>query len=215
VRFKAPLMPSAIQAERAGQVVRICGGNAAPAAAGPPERYVGHSRLRGGHGTSRSVAVGRQEMSLRPRSIQPALRLSFANERASTDFGTDAIAKREAPQQNAPLVLTFARAAKLTAECHQYTDGLTVAPKFDDHAGCSRGGSAIGRLLNAIKPTFVTCSLLVIAAVILILGRKDGIYLLVPALIAVVAGGVRSHFFSPVRDMSDRAEGRCTKRAVN
>ena len=37
--------------------------------------------------------------------------------------------------------------------------------------------------MDAINPTFVTCSLLVIAAVILILGHKDGIYVLVPALV--------------------------------
>jgi hypothetical protein len=54
---------------------------------------------------------------------------------------------------------------------------------LDRRAG-SESGSAIGRLLDAINPTFVTCSLLVIAAVILILGHRDGIYLLVPALIA-------------------------------
>ena len=44
----------------------------------------------------------------------------------------------------------------------------------------SQSGSAIGRRLDAINPTSVTCSLLAIAAVILILGHTDGIYLHVP-----------------------------------
>jgi hypothetical protein len=64
-----------------------------------------------------------------------------------------------------------------------------AAVMFDRRAG-GQGGGAIGRHLDAINPTTVTCSLLVIAAAILILGHKDGIYLLVPALIAVLVGGV-------------------------
>jgi hypothetical protein len=63
----------------------------------------------------------------------------------------------------------------------------------------SQGGSAIGRLLDAINPTFVTCSLLVIAAVILILGDKDRIDLLVPALIAALVGGVVNAWLMLVR----------------
>jgi hypothetical protein len=35
-----------------------------------------------------------------------------------------------------------------------------------------------------------TCSLVVIAAIVLILGRQDGIDFLVPALVAVLVGGV-------------------------
>jgi hypothetical protein len=64
-----------------------------------------------------------------------------------------------------------------------------AAVTLDRRAG-SQIGSAVGRLLDAINPTFVTCSLLVIAAVILIFGSDDGIYMLVPALIAVLVGGV-------------------------
>lgn len=60
---------------------------------------------------------------------------------------------------------------------------------LDRRAG-RQSGSAIGRRLDAINPTTVTCSLLVIAAVILILGSTDGIYLLVPALITALVGGV-------------------------
>jgi hypothetical protein len=41
--------------------------------------------------------------------------------------------------------------------------------------------------LDAINPMLVTSSLMVLAAVILILGHEGGIYLLAPALIAVLA----------------------------
>jgi hypothetical protein len=64
-----------------------------------------------------------------------------------------------------------------------------VALLLDRRAG-GHSGSVIGRRLDAINPTVVTCSLVVIAAVILILGHKDGLYLLVPALIAVLVGGI-------------------------
>jgi len=53
--------------------------------------------------------------------------------------------------------------------------------------------------LDAINPTSVTCSLLAIAAVILILGHTDGIYLHVPALIAVLVGGVVNAWLILVR----------------
>jgi hypothetical protein len=53
--------------------------------------------------------------------------------------------------------------------------------------------------LDATNPTVVTCSLLVIAGVVLILGHKDGIYLLVPALIAVLVGGVMNAWLILVR----------------
>ena len=64
-----------------------------------------------------------------------------------------------------------------------------VALVLDRRAGDQKG-SAIGRLLDSINPTTGTCSLLAVAAVILLLGHENGIYLLVPALIAVLVGGV-------------------------
>jgi len=73
-----------------------------------------------------------------------------------------------------------------------------VAVVLDRRAGSERG-SAIGRILDAINPTFVTCSLLVVAAIILILGHIDGIYVLVPALIAVLVGGVVNAWLILVR----------------
>jgi hypothetical protein len=66
---------------------------------------------------------------------------------------------------------------------------IAVALTLDRRAG-TRTRSSIGRRLDSINPTFVTCSLLVVAAVFLLLERKEGIYLLVPALIAVLVGGV-------------------------
>jgi hypothetical protein len=73
-----------------------------------------------------------------------------------------------------------------------------VALVLDRRAGIQRG-SAVGRLLDAVNPTFVTCSLLAIAAVILVLGHKDGIYVGVPALVAVLVGGVVNAWLILVR----------------
>jgi hypothetical protein len=75
---------------------------------------------------------------------------------------------------------------------------IGVAIVLDRRAG-SQLRSGLGRRLDAINPTFVTCSLLVVAAVILILGHKDGIYLLVPALVAVLVGGVANAWLILVR----------------
>jgi hypothetical protein len=50
--------------------------------------------------------------------------------------------------------------------------------------------SKIGHSLAAINPTYVTCILVAIAGISLILGHTDGLYALVPALIAVLGGGV-------------------------
>jgi xanthine/uracil permease len=73
-----------------------------------------------------------------------------------------------------------------------------VALTLDRRAG-SRSVSTVGRSLDAINPTIVTCSLLVIAAVILILDHEDGLYFLVPALIAVLVGGVVNAWLILVR----------------
>jgi hypothetical protein len=75
---------------------------------------------------------------------------------------------------------------------------IAVAFVLDRRAG-RRQGSALARRLDAINPTFITCLLLVIAAVILILGHRDGLYLLVPALIAVLVGGVVNAWLILVR----------------
>ena len=75
---------------------------------------------------------------------------------------------------------------------------IGVALMLDRRAG-GQTGSAIGRRLDAINPTFVTCLLLVVAAAVLILGHKDGIYVLVPALVAVLVGGVLNAWLILVR----------------
>jgi hypothetical protein len=71
---------------------------------------------------------------------------------------------------------------------------IGVAFTLDRRAG-RQSGSAIGQLLDAINPTIVTCSPLVVVAVVLILG----LYLLAPALIAVLAGGVVNAWLILVR----------------
>jgi cobalamin synthase len=73
-----------------------------------------------------------------------------------------------------------------------------VAILLDRRAG-AQTGSALGRRLDASNPTVVTCSLLAIAAVVLILGHPDGIYVLVPALFAVLIGGVVNAWLILVR----------------
>jgi hypothetical protein len=73
-----------------------------------------------------------------------------------------------------------------------------VALVLDRRAG-AQSGSAFGRVLDAVNPTFVTCSLLVVAAVVLILGHTDGIYVLVPVVIAVLVGGVVNAWLILVR----------------
>ena len=50
----------------------------------------------------------------------------------------------------------------------------TVAVMLDRRAG-GQSGSAVGPRLDVTNPTTITCSLLVIAAVVLILGHKDGV----------------------------------------
>ena len=67
---------------------------------------------------------------------------------------------------------------------------IGVAVFNDRRSGGRQGESALARSLGAINPTYVTCSLLVAAGVVLILGRRNGIYVLVPALAAVLVGGV-------------------------
>ena len=54
----------------------------------------------------------------------------------------------------------------------------------------------------------ITCSLLVIAAVVLMLGHNDGLHFLVPALIAVLVGGVVNAWVILVRAHRLRRESR-------
>jgi hypothetical protein len=68
-----------------------------------------------------------------------------------------------------------------------------------DKRADSQRASAIGRRLDSINPTWITCLLLGVAAVLLILGHRDGLYVLVPALFAVLAGGVVNAWLILVR----------------
>jgi len=69
---------------------------------------------------------------------------------------------------------------------------------MDRRAG-GESGSTIARRLDSINPTLITCLLPAVAAVVLILGHRDGIYLVVPALIAVLVGGVVNAWLTLVR----------------
>jgi hypothetical protein len=73
-----------------------------------------------------------------------------------------------------------------------------VAFALDRRTG-SKTHSVLGRRLDSINPTVVTCSLLAAAAILLILGHRNALYLLVPALIAVLAGGVTNAWLILVR----------------
>jgi hypothetical protein len=82
------------------------------------------------------------------------------------------------------------RAWTLGAEYMAVALTATVIAIFLDRRAGGRSGSALARRLDTFNPTFVTCSLLAVAAVILVLGHENAVYLLVPALIAVLVGGV-------------------------
>jgi hypothetical protein len=75
---------------------------------------------------------------------------------------------------------------------------IGVAVVLDRRAG-RRSGSALGRRLDSVNPTFLTCSLLLVAGAVLVLGHEDGIYFVVPALIAVLVGGVVNAWLILVR----------------
>ena len=53
-----------------------------------------------------------------------------------------------------------------------------------------RERSTIGRVLDITTPNITTCLLLAAVSVALLLGHQWGLYLLVPALVAVLSGGV-------------------------
>jgi len=50
-----------------------------------------------------------------------------------------------------------------------------------------------------MNPTITTCTLLLAAAIVLTLGHEGGLYLLVPALIAVLVGAVANAWLILVR----------------
>jgi CDP-diglyceride synthetase len=61
-----------------------------------------------------------------------------------------------------------------------------VAFALDRRAG-SKTHSVLGRRLDSINPTVVTCSLLAAAAILLILGHRNALYLLVQVCLFLVA----------------------------
>ena len=73
-----------------------------------------------------------------------------------------------------------------------------VAVVLDRRAG-DTSGSALARAVDATNPTSVTCVLLLVSGIVLILGHPDGLYVLVPALIAVLVGCVVNAWLILVR----------------
>jgi O-antigen/teichoic acid export membrane protein len=66
---------------------------------------------------------------------------------------------------------------------------FVVSIVLDRRAGDS-SQSALARRLDTTNPTTISRALLLVAGVVLVLGDDDGVYVLVPALIAVLVGGV-------------------------
>jgi hypothetical protein len=76
---------------------------------------------------------------------------------------------------------------------------VTAVTVWLDRQAGGAEGSRVGQLLDAINPTLVACSLLAVAAVVLLVGHWAGIYFLVPALVAVLVGGVVNAWLILVR----------------
>lgn len=60
-------------------------------------------------------------------------------------------------------------------------------------------GSPLARLVDNVNPTLVTCVLLLAAGVVLAVGHSRGLYLVVPALFAVLVGCVTNAWLILVR----------------
>ena len=73
-----------------------------------------------------------------------------------------------------------------------------VAIVLDRRAGVG-SGNALGRLLDIANPTSITCVLLLAVGVVLLLGHARGLYLLLPALFAVLVGCVINAWLILVR----------------
>ena len=57
----------------------------------------------------------------------------------------------------------------------------------------------ISRILGAVSPDAITTILLAVAGVLLLAGVDDGVYVLVPAMIAAIIGGVASAWLFLIR----------------
>jgi hypothetical protein len=63
---------------------------------------------------------------------------------------------------------------------------------LDRRATADRSAQPISRVLDALSPRTITTGLLAVAGVLLIAGVDDGIYVVVPCVLAAMAGGVAS-----------------------
>lgn len=62
------------------------------------------------------------------------------------------------------------------------------APRWLDRRAESPSGNRVAQLLDMLNPTIAACSLLVVTGVVLIVGHRQGLYLLVPAVFSVLVG---------------------------
>ena len=60
-------------------------------------------------------------------------------------------------------------------------------------------GQPISRILGAVSPDAITTILLAVAGVLLLAGVDDGVYVLVPAIIVAIIGGVASAWLFLIR----------------
>ena len=128
--------------------------------------------------------------------------------RGETIAGSDELRNRSAQTLSLLLTGLLVAALLVVPGQHLWTLGaeylvlaLVVAGLsfvLDRRAG-RKSGSPIARRLDSTNPTIVTCSLLLVAAIVLILGHANGVYVLVPALIAVLVGGVMNAWLILVR----------------
>jgi hypothetical protein len=72
-----------------------------------------------------------------------------------------------------------------------------IAIVLDRRAG--KTSSAFADVLDATNPSWVTCVLLLAAGIVLVLGHRSGLYVLIPALFAVLVGCVINAWLILVR----------------
>ena len=70
---------------------------------------------------------------------------------------------------------------------------------LDRRASASPSGQPISRVLELVSPRAMTSGLLALAGLLLVVGVDDGVYVVVPAVIAAMIGGVASAWLFLIR----------------
>jgi hypothetical protein len=91
------------------------------------------------------------------------------------------------------------QAWELGTEFLGLTAAVTGAAVVLDRRAGTASGNTLGHVLDAANPTSITCALLLAVGIVLVLGHRWGLYLLVPALFAVLVGGVLNAWLILVR----------------